>query len=375
MKRSLLWAIVAAAAVATSDAAAAESAAETKTMHAYHIGNSLIRSITMDRLHGLMAERGVDYQFGAQMGAGTQLKQHWLLARGGKQFKTNKWETNKPAGDTFEPAGPDRNPYPLRFGRYDKALTEQKWDALILQPHGSHIADDVEAIGNFINFALDNKSVKQVYLYQTWVRRAPVKDASGKRVGVEHIDYAALWAKRKYRSTGMGWDTFRTRDYHEQLIKAVNAAFAGKLDRPVRVIPAGDVFYELDLHLKAGKIPGLAELYGRKPDAIPGWDPATGATAGANILYADGIHPNPIPHLTGNISNYAVALTHVAVLTGNSPVGLSGKLYGLDDAKDAALINALQQTVWDVVRKHPHTGIEESADKSREDGETKDGRE
>jgi hypothetical protein len=368
MERTLLSIILAAVVLCMPLAAMGESADETKTMHAYYVGNSAVRCITMDRLHALMADRGIDFQYGTQTGAGTTLKRNWELAQGGEQFKTNTSETNKPAGDTFDPAGPDGNPYPIRFGRYDKALAEYAWDALILTVYGSHIEDDQAAIRNFINLTLATKSVKQIYFYQIWCRRRPLLDAAGKRTGeVARIDYAALWAKRKYRSTGMGWDTFNTRDYSEKLIAAVNAEFAGKLENPVRVIPAGDVYYELDQRLKAGKIPGLPELYARDPKAIPGWDPATGAKAGANILYADGIHPNPIPHLTGNIANYAIAMTHLAVLTGRSPVGLSGKLYGLDDEKDAALIRALQETVWDVVSKHPDAGIRKAgAENSRD---------
>jgi hypothetical protein len=47
-----------------------------------------------------------------------------------------------------------------------------------------------------------------------------------------------------------------------------------------------------------------------------------------------------------------------ATLSGQSPVGLPGAVYDLDDEADAALIKALQELVWDVVSVHPYTGIE-----------------
>ena len=339
----------------------AAEATTPKVLSGYYVGNSAVRCITLDRLHGLMAERGIDYQYGTQTGAGTTLIANWRLRQGGTQFKTNKSETNRPAGDTFEPAGPDDNPYPVRFGLYDNALANHRWDALILTAYGSHIEDDLEAISNFIEFANKHNAVKRVYLYQLWVYRRPIV-VDGERTGrFTQIDYEALWVTRKYRSTGMGWRTFMTRDYHQQLLAAVNKRFAGRLESPVRAIPAGEVFYELDRRIKAGRIPGLAELYARDPKLVPGWDPATGIAAGANLLYADGIHPNPIPHLMGNVANYVLGLTHFAVLSGQSPLGMSGRRYGLDDTADAALIKALQQAVWDVVSTHPHTGVSKPA--------------
>ena len=41
-------------------------AEQSRTLHVYHIGNSLTRSITMDRLHSLFAEQGIDYQSGCE---------------------------------------------------------------------------------------------------------------------------------------------------------------------------------------------------------------------------------------------------------------------------------------------------------------------
>ncbi|MBT7867033.1 MAG: polysaccharide deacetylase family protein [Opitutales bacterium] len=127
------------------------------------------------------------------------------------------------------------------------------------------------------------------------------------------------------------------------------------------MIPFGDIVYELDKRLKAGRIPGLAELYERDPERIPSWDPALGDRAGANILYADRHHPVAAPHLDGTIATYVMGLMYYSVLTGQSPIGLSGDAYDLGDARDEALRQALQVAVWDVVRKHPYTGARAQA--------------
>ena len=324
-----------------------------KVMRVYHIGNSLTRSITLDRLHMLMDERGIDYQFGSQLLGGCSLARHWRTRRQGEW--TRNWESNKPAGDTFEPGEPDSDSLPKRFGPYDQALRDFQWDALVLQPVGNGTGAEFQAMQDFISFALEHGATKHVFLYSTWCGRPAIRDEAGRRTGVQSIDYQALWER-----TPPGEDADEARSLRQarhEMMARVNAAFAGKLEEPVRIIPMGEVFCELDKRLKAGQIPGLAELCARAPERIPGWDPQTGAAAGANILYADGIHPVANPHLDGNISNYTIALTHCAVLTGKSPMGLSGRAYGLDDEEDATLIKALQGTVWDVVTNHPYAGI------------------
>jgi hypothetical protein len=107
MRRSRIRNAVLAAIVGWSSLAVGQ---EAQTLHVYHIGNSLTRSITMDRLHLLFAEHGIDYQFSTQLAAGCPLNRHWAARE--KGMKTKQWETNKPAGDDWEPGGPDWDPNP-----------------------------------------------------------------------------------------------------------------------------------------------------------------------------------------------------------------------------------------------------------------------
>jgi hypothetical protein len=333
---------------------------EPKTLHVYHIGNSLTRSITMDRLHQLFAEQGIDYQFSTQLAAGCTLNRHWAARE--KGMKTRQWETNKPVGNNWEPGGPDWDPNPKRFGPYWEALTKHKWDAVVFQPYRSHMKDDLPALRNFINFALQDSAAKRFYLYQTWPNRPvtnPKEEDRAKRVYAD-VDYPALW-KRKYpfdeTTADPKGDEFQSREYFRKLLNRLNQEFGAKLDIPIFMIPVGEVWYACDKRIKAGEIPGLAELYARNPRLVPGWKPEKGITAGVNMFYADGIHPNPMPHLDGNVANYVNGLTICSTISGKTPLGLPASIYGLDDQRDAALVKSLQETVWQVIKACPNCGL------------------
>ena len=329
----------------------AAAAAEPQVLHVYHIGNSLTRSITMDRLHQLFAEHDIDYQFSTQLAAGCTLSRHWAARE--KGMKTRQWETNQRAGATFEPGGPDWDPNPKRFGPYWEALTKHKWDAVVFQPYRSHMKDDLPALRNFIRFVLENKATTTFYLYQTWPNRPAEnpKEKDRSKRSYADIDYEALW-EREYpydESTEKpSGDAFQSRDYFDKLLAQLKDDF----DVTIRMIPVGEVWYECDKRIKGGEIPGLAELYARDPALVPGWKPETGRAAGVDVFYADGIHPNPIPHLTGNVANFVNGMTICTVISGRSPTELSASIYGLDDEKDEELIATLKSIISEVVSTH-----------------------
>jgi hypothetical protein len=100
--------------------------------------------------------------------------------------------------------------------------------------------------------------------------------------------------------------------------------------RPVRMIPAGHVLYELDRQFKAGKLAGY--------------------NGAIEDLYADGIHLNK----TGQ---YMLGMTYYATLYKSDPRGLGGwDDYGITDAAVAAQI---QDAAWQVVSTNPLTGVPE----------------
>jgi len=326
-------------------------------MKVYWVGNSLVRSITPTRLHELMAERGIDLQFGSQLKGGFSLRKHWDVLERGEVIRY--WESNKPVGGKFEPGRPDGDTLPKRFGSFLAAHKEHKWDALVLLP--LLVPDrekEYEALRKFVEYVIEHDSAEQIYLFQSWIGLPMLRDERGRRAGLGQVDYQAVW-KAGLRGSGRldaGLLTGVQRDY-SGLIDRANEEFADRLGGPIRMIPFGDIVCELDKRLKAGEIPGLAELYERDPERIPSWDPATGDKVGANILYADRHHPVAPPHLDGTIATYVMGLMYYSILTGQSPIGLSGNAYDFGDVRDEALRRALQTAVWDVMRDHPYTGI------------------
>lgn len=336
---------------------AADQVETREAFSVYWVGNSLVRSITPTRLHELVAERGIDLQFGSQLKGGFSLVKHWEGLEKGDAVRY--WESNKLAGDRFEPGRPDNDTLPKRFGSFWSAQKNHKWDALVLLPLLAPDREkEYEALGKFVDYTFEQQSTKQIYLFQSWIGLPVLRDAQGKRAGTGSVDYQAVWKADLRKSGGHdgGLLTAVQRDYYK-LIERANEEFADKLGKPLRMIPFGDIVYELDKRLKAGRIPGLAALYERDPERIPSWDPALGDQAGANILYADRHHPVAPPHLDGTIATYVMGLMYYSVLTGQSPIGFSGDAYDFGDPRDEALRHALQIAVWDVVREHPYTGV------------------
>jgi len=347
--------------IAVSGTCAADPTETGKVMSVYWVGNSLVRSITPTRLHELVAEKEIDLQFGSQLKGGFSLAKHWEVLEKGEVIRY--WESNKPRGDGFEPGRPDGDTLPKRFGSFWTAHKNHKWDALVLLPF---LAPDREkeyqALRKFVDYVIKHNSAKQIYLCQSWIGLPVLRDEQGRRAGLGRVDYQAVW-KSDLRQKGRldsGLLTGVQRDYYK-LIDRANEEFADRLGKPLRMIPFGDIVYELDKRLKAGRIPGLAELYERDPRRIPSWDPKLGDKVGANILYADRHHPVAAPHLDGTIATYVMGLMYYSVLTGQSPIGLSGDAYDFGNARDEPLRRALQMAVWDVVRKHPYTGVQARA--------------
>lgn len=323
-----------------------------KKLNVYFIGNSLTASTTLDRVHSLFAQRGIDLQFGSQLSGGKSLIRHLNYKKEPKQ-KWIWWETNAKKGDSYEP---DENPFngdePPRFGRYETGLAQHKWDAVVMQPYGSNLHDDLLAISAFIDICLKNKSTDKFYIYCTWPRRD--KKKIGDKTVVGNLDYQKAWLA-DYTATPE--DTGKTstlndasRDYFKTLVDMLNKKYSN-LPQPIRIIPAGEVLFELDKLIKEDKLPGIKEVAERDKTLVPGLDDDTFTKDGVNILYADPIHLNPIPHRGNTVGIFVSGSTIFTVLSGENPVGMSGKDYGLDDQKDSALIKTIQETIWKVVQQ------------------------
>ena len=308
-------------------------------------------------------ERGIDLQFGSQLKGGFSLvRKHWDVLERGEEIRY--WEIEQAGSATcFEPGRADGDTLPKRFGSFWAAHKNHKWDALVLLPLLTPDREkEYEALQRFVEYVIEHDSAEQIYLFQSWIGLPVLRDEQGRRAGLGQVDYQAVWKSDVDGSGGRdaGLLTGVQRDYYK-LIDRANEEYADRLKVPIRMIPFGDIVCELDKRLTAGEIPGLTELYDRDPERIPSWDKETGAKAGANILYADRVHPVAQPHLDGTIATYVMGLMYYAILTGQSPIGLSGDAYDLGDARDEPLRRALQTVVWDVVRDHPYTGVNPEA--------------
>jgi len=318
-------------------------------MSVYFIGNSLTASLTLDRLHRLFEQRGADLQFGSHLSGAKTLQDHFNY----KQYMADNpnanwgwWETNIPQDDTFEPASdsyksmhnPDNSDREPKYGGfYDKAMANYIWNAIVLQPYAASLNDDIDAATQFINFS----TCDTFYIYTSW----PALQS-------DYLDYAERW-DREYTDPNSN-NNNASRSYYDQLISKL------KEDHPtkqIKIIPAGEVLYEIDKMIKEGTLPGIKELAERDRELLPGldrYDTSVEEDLALGVygtLYADDVHLNPSPHKVGTLGIFISGSTMFSALSGTNPAGMSAADYGLDDVNDAALIKAVQETIWGVVSK------------------------
>jgi hypothetical protein len=368
--KSLLLAVFASGTFVRSDLHA-DPQAVAQDLTVYHIGNSLTRNLPLDRLKALFASAGTTYRYGQQLGPGFRLEMHLINAKPGTpSAKIGRYNLVEP------------------YSQYSDAFKKFTFDAVVLQPFQMPLdleaktekapyftLGDLQAASAFIDYArgktkpgkgrwdlenpnTDHVACERFYIYATW---------PGPEVVQAHQppNFAAYYAQ-PYKEGKVS-----CADFYTQLVNRLNERHPD-LPVPVRMIPAGEIFAALDEKIRTGKLPGIAEFYARNqpyfikarrnnPKPSP-FDPdAFDPAAGVLNLFADGIHLNDQPHNgedSGTIGSYVAALTVFSTLSGKCPVGLTAAPYEQFNAKaDAALIEALQQTVWSVVAGHPHSGV------------------
>lgn len=277
-------------------------AQDVRSLRVFHIGNSVTNTIQYRNLVEMAAGDGREYVWGRHMIPGAPLSYIWT-------HPTSGFETD--------------------YGFYREALREHQWDVLTLQPFDRQIESsdgqgDLTMAKNFINLALQKSPDLQVYIYQRWPRR------SGKP-GDYSLDYEAQWL-RQYNPGK--WDkSMETRDYFARLTEALRDAYP-QSDKPVLMVPVGDVMFELAHRIEDGDVPGL--------DSI-------------EDLYYDGIHLN-------NIGSLVTATTFYATMYNRDPRGIDHTAYNvIDDSYDRVVSTrtaaAIQDAVWDVVKGHQYSGV------------------
>jgi hypothetical protein len=289
--------------LAVAPAPTPEEPDEVLSLRVYHIGNSLTNGINYGSLDKMAAGDGRDYVFGRHVISGAPMSRIW--------------------------DHPDSGIRSSPFDLYPISLPKEQWDALTLEPFERQLyqadgSGDVQVAQKFINLALARSPKLTTYIYQRWPRRTQNADGS------YSYDYEKLWL-RTY--TGK-WDlTNETRDYFNQVVGELRKAYPNSPEM-IRMVPVGDVMFELNRRIVAGKVPGV--------DSI-------------QRLFADGIH------LT-NWGAFLIGTTFYATMYERDPRGLDFKTYDvLDDPWDSKIdpgyAKVVQEIVWDVLRANPYTGL------------------
>lgn len=248
-----------------------------------------------------LAGPGAGYD--SQIGWGTTLKAHW--------------------GDDAIAGFAAENAHP-RFRDAGEAVDSGDYDAVVLTEmveirDAIRYHDSPAYLHRWAARALAARPDTRVYLYETWHR---TDDPEG-------------WLARLDADLGRYWEG----------ALLAGALGPGDLPAPIHVIPAGQVMaaFARALAARGGAfgIDDVGDLFQTAPDGTP-----------------DPIHVN-------DLGAYLVALTHYAVLTHRSPVGLPHRLHRADGtlaaAPDPATARLMQETVWKVVTGYPKTGVPQSA--------------
>jgi len=260
----------------------------------YRIGNSLTWDSQPKGIEALAAQRELKHVEAYHINCGKSLQRIWT-------------HPEEICVSVVEP-----------FGTFGKALPNHDWDAVTFQPHpgaGSTLATDAARIVDFITKTRSNgrNGNTVFYIYAAWP-------------GKNHGPYHTTWM----RDTPDADDTktIQTRAYFDHLIRRVRA----KTDADVRVIPAGQVVYELDRRMLTGEIAGYAS---------------------AADLYRDPVHMN-------NVGRFAAGVTTFATLYKQDPAALKcpPKHYGGGKDFTPELYRAIHEAIWAVVTEmHPVTGV------------------
>ncbi|MDB5324813.1 MAG: hypothetical protein JWM57_382, partial [Phycisphaerales bacterium] len=318
-----------AAVPAASPAIATVVPADVATRHVFLVGNSLTDSVNYAGLAALLGRDGTSVSLGRQAGPGYSIAQNYNLVKG--YFTSG-----------IDPADANNsNP----FGNYHNAFEHFPWDVLTLQPGDRRLLKDTYDVGQpteheeaevpnamaFLRVMAANNPNGQVFLYSRPTRRTDINEdltPTG-----NPFDYSTLWL-RAYDEAAQH-PAFIDRSAMQQLVPLLRSAQAADPTTaslpPVKLIPVGEAYYNIDQMLKAGKFAGtsLTSIYD---------------------MYRDQSHPS------SGIGAYVVALTFYSSMTGIDPRGVAApSAYGgkVADPKLAAL---LQQAVYDAITSPAYAG-------------------
>lgn len=268
--------------------------APTGPVATYHLGHSLVGH-DMPAMLAQMA----GHEYASQLGWGASMMNHWQGDLPGFD-EVNSHPNHRPVQEAF--ASGD-------YGVVVFTEMVELKDAIRWHDSPKHLAGWAKKVRAA-------RPDARIYLYETWHW---LNDPAGWEARVD-ADLAPLW-QGKIMAGAMGHKDVGT----------------------VHLIPGGQVMAAAVRAAEAGQIPGLTsreDLFGRDPEGK-----------------LDPIHFGPK-------GAYLMALTHFAVIYHRDPTGLPQTAPGalrLFDGKPLDMTpetaTALQKLVWQVVRRHPATGL------------------
>jgi hypothetical protein len=240
----------------------------------FHVGNSLTDQAY--GMHDIAAARGQETKFGRHMIPGAPLE--WLWDHRAEGFREPGRE--KPA---------------------DEILKDDPWDVLVLQPFGRQSDSSIEYGAKYAAAAYAGNPDCQVYVFCNYPEIGKQQEKKN------------LWEQRWLSET----DT-KGRLNFQKVADGITARFPD--NKPVKIIPVGEVMYRLHLRMKQGEVPGYEHIAD---------------------LYADGVHLN-------SEGKYLEAVTHYAVIFQEDPHGCI--ISGLRFWKGPYSVDkSFAEIVWDVV--------------------------
>ncbi|NNE52957.1 MAG: hypothetical protein HKN30_11215 [Sulfitobacter sp.] len=261
----------------------------------FHLGHSLVGR----NMPAMLAQiAGKEHLYESQLGWGTPLESHWE-----PEVPINGFDVE--------------NDHP-RYRDAKEALGAGTYDAIVFTEmveirDAIKYHESARYLAEWARYAHAANPDARLYLYETW----------------HHIDDPSGWLDRV------------DADLQERWLGEILLPALGRTDAPIHLIPAGQVMATfvraVDARGGIAGIAGIEDLFARNADGT-----------------IDTIHFN-------DIGAYLVALTHYAVLYHRSPVGLPHQLNLADGSSavspsaEAALL--MQEIVWEVVRRHPETGV------------------
>ncbi|MHB8900376.1 MAG: hypothetical protein ACYC6Y_16620 [Thermoguttaceae bacterium] len=331
-----------------------------KSLRVFYFGNSLT-GCTMPAWHAELGKSaGQEWEDWAWLGAGWQLWQHREELVAGKDIFSGVSKGDLTIDESV-----------LRSaGYHGKKFFGEKWDAVVLQIFGSYLtkvtdtmwnrklsgAKDVGDLGaadDLIRLELTRNPEARCFLYQVWPPMESGQPRDGERGAEfplrEKFNYEARWLAAYDKTTEKPWigSVNRTQDFSYQVFRGLQERFPElwKQSR-LRMIPAGDLFLEIDRLAGAGQVPGVRDI---------------------RDFYTD------VQHIRAGLPRYTVAATFYSCLFEEHPGILDWRLYndatkyGADPyhdsgellpitAENAAVVN---EAIWKVVTSHPFAGLKQ----------------